>query len=245
MAVREFNGTSDNIVHSTGGLSGMTYGTVAIIFKTSTTTGDRQYHCLITSGAGFAGNPAGQRDNKLVTFSGGYSTLASPTLTTDRWWLAVMRKDTGTVNPRWSVYDFTGDAWVHGNGDVARADWTAPGASGTIECQFGGAEHWSGRLAVRASWTNEVHWTADASGDTAIEAAGLETSLQNWVDETPDALWAYNQDPLSAVDDIVGGADQSSVSGTTVVTGDDPPGFSFSLGPAPSLWFTQAAVQPR
>jgi hypothetical protein len=235
MAVREFDGSDDTIRHSTGALSGMTHGTVAAIFKTDTITGS---HAILafnsTTPLLFLGAGLGTNENDLVGCSASGFNRLFDVLVTGRWYLAVARKTTGTTVPRMSLYDFTAAGWTHGNGNNSEANWTAPGATGTVRHDVEGAfDFYDGRMAARAAWSNAVHWTADASGDTAIEAAGLETALQNWVDEAPDALWAYNQDPLSAVDDLTaGGADQTFVTGTTVVTGDDPPGFSFDLAAA-------------
>lgn len=101
-------------------------------------------------------------------------------------------------------------------------------------------------MAVRGAWVNDLPWSADASGDTALTGAGLETSLQKWVDASADALWPYNQASTGTpVDDIVGAADQSSLTGTTVITGDDPPGFSFSLGQTPKLYVARSNLQLR
>jgi hypothetical protein len=246
VAVREFNGTTDLIQCATGGLSGTTYGTFAAIFKTDDITTDHAIVDMHNSGGTFLWRPIGLTGANFIMWNGDYSMLATPTVAITTWYLGVIRKATGTATPRFSFYNFGSTTWGHGDGTTARPDGTAPGASGTLRFGDGDNAWWDGRVAVRAAWSNEVHWTADASGDTAIEAAGLHASLQNWVDESPTALWPFNQASVATpVDDIIGGADQSSISGTTVVTDDDPPGFDFSLGPAPNLWFTRAALQPR
>jgi hypothetical protein len=245
MAVREFDGTDDTVVHSTGGLSAMTFGTTAAIFKTDANSAGYTLLALHDSGGSFLGAGLKLEGAEIGMYSAGNATFSVP-IATGVWYLAVARKATGTATPRLSVYRFSNGVWVHGNAGTSIGNWTSPGASGTIRMHVTtGFDFFDGRMAVRAAWANEVHWTADASGDTAIEAAGLEDSLQNWVNESPDALWPYNQDPLSAVDDIVGGADQSSVTGTTVVSGDDPPGFSFTLGGVPNLFVTRSNLQLR
>jgi len=234
MTVREFDGSDDTVAWSTGGLSGCTFGTFASIFKTNDITGTFALLYLHTTGPTFSAIAIQQGDTGIAACGGGGSFFEA-SLTTGVWYLVVVRKATGTATPRSSVYNFNSTTWTHGNNSSTEANWTAPGASGSIRTDFqNSADFFSGRMAVSAGWNNEVHWAADTTGDSQIEAAGLEDSLQNWVDESPTALWPFNQDPLSAVDDIIGGADQSSVTGTTVVTGDDPPGFSFDLG-APAV----------
>ena len=49
------------------------------------------------------------------------------------------------------------------------------------------------------------------------------------------------------MDDIIGGADQTAVTGTNVVTGADPAGFDFTLtaAPAPNLRLTRSNLQLR
>src|SRR5690606_29629507 len=88
-----------------------------------------------------------------------------------------------------------------------------------------GELHFRGLIAVQAVWANRVPFANDA----AVEAAGLEESLQAWFDAEPDALWAFNQESVTdPVNDLTGnGADQIARTGTAVVTGDDPPGFDW------------------
>jgi hypothetical protein len=230
MAVREFDGSDDRIRHTIGSQSAMTFGTTAAIFKTDTVTGTHALLNFADSGGTFIASGLMIDGTKVGMFSGAFGTL-DVSLSTGIWYLAVIRKATGTATPRISVYNFNSTTWTHGNATSSIGDWTAAGGSGLITNDVDGSfDFWDGRMAVRACWSNEVHWTADGSGDTAIEGAGLEDALSNWTAESPDALWPYNQDPLAAVDDTIGGADQSSVVGTTVVTGDDPPGFTFELG---------------
>jgi hypothetical protein len=232
MAVREFNGAGDRVLLAVGGLSAATHGTYGAIFKVDNTAAVRCLFVFLTSGGSFAWAPfVIETDDTAVWSSGGSGAATSAAIPQATWLTMIVRKATGTATPRFSYYNHTSTTWTHGNAIASVANGTAPtGGSIAPSSDSAGSESFDGRIALLAGWSNAVHWTADASGDTAIEAAGLEDSLQNWVDESPNMLCPYNQDPLSAVDDIIGGADQTSVTGTTVVTGDDPPGFSFALG---------------
>jgi hypothetical protein len=128
--------------------------------------------------------------------------------------------------------------WSHGAGGTAIADWTSPGASGTVRFNNASSSDWfNGKVAVRAAWSNLLPYAADTGGDAAIEAAGLEDTLQAWVDVAPSALCPFNQDAVTTpVEDITGGGgDETSRTGTAVVTGDDPPGFDFTLGGPPPV----------
>jgi hypothetical protein len=241
MAVREFDGIDDTIVHAVDVLSSMTFGATAAIFKPVTTTASVWIGTLHTSGNAIRALNLGYNTSsgidRCLMHAGSDSNSATDSFVNGNWTLAVVRKATGTAAPRFSVYDFGGATWVHSDGSVSLADWTATGAGGLIRTDVEAAfELLAGRLAVRAMWSNEVHWTADASGDAAIEAAGLEVALSNWVDEAPAALWVFNQASVAtAVDDLINNCDQTSLTGTTVVTGDDPPGFSFDLGGGPPV----------
>src|SRR5690606_14743383 len=79
--------------------------------------------------------------------------------------------------------------WSHGNSSNF-ANWTSPGANGIVARSLDGDEHFRGLIAVQAVWANRVPFANNA----AVEAAGLEESLQAWFDAEPDALWAFNQE---------------------------------------------------
>jgi hypothetical protein len=230
MAVREFT-SGDQMEWSAGDLSGMTHGTIAFITKISDAASSRTLLAAITSAGGFLFHPAQYKGHEAIGWHNGTTSVEFTAPPLDVWVLSVLRKATGTTTPRRSQYNMNTATWAHVDAGGTIADWTA--LAGTdrmaMNTNAAGGESFEGRVAVMAVWSNEVHWTADGTGDTAIEAAGLEDSLQNWVGEAPDALWVFNQDPVSAVDDLAGSSDQFDSSGTAVVTGDDPPGFSFDL----------------
>jgi hypothetical protein len=247
MAVREFDGTDDEVITATGGLSAMTHGTVAALFKARDFSANQSIFRSHNSGGSHLGqmlgvsSPAG-----AVQWSAAGGGSVAQVISSGVWYLAVMRKATGDVTPRFSVHNYNTSAWSHQNGSITRPDLTAPGASGTIKMSFQStSEYFDGWMAVRAAWANALPWSADTTGDAAIEAAGLEDALQAWVDATPSALWPFNQAATTTpVDDIIGAADQSSLVGTAVVTTDDPPGFDFNLGPTTYAMLRPAVVAP-
>ena len=206
-----------------------------MIFKPSATIGVLQ-SLLTLHDSGGTGLAELYVDTVNMAAWNGSAVTGSPpsTLNTTAWWLVVFRKATGTVAGRWSMYNFTSTTWAHQASSPSIADWSAPGASGSVKHSFeGGSEFCQSRVAVRAAWSNSLPWAADSSGDTALEAAGLEDSLQAWTDASPSALWPYNQ--ANVADDLldtIGAADETSIVGTTVINGDDPPGFTFSSGNA-------------
>lgn len=250
MTVREFNGTSDELVTDVGAASGMVYGTVAALLKFSTITGFRDWTMLHTSGGSFIWTPVGLTNfSTFQMFSNGVSSNSGINPGTTSWKLVVVRKATGTTAPRFSVYHYDSATWTHAAGGSTLDDsLSPPGAGGQVRFTFqNAADFFGGRIMARALWSNSLPWTADAAGDTAIEGSGLEVAASNWQAANPSAFWLFNQaSTATPVDDLstAGTADQTSVSGTTAVTGDDPPGFNASLGGATDL-VVQAATQAQ
>lgn len=231
MAVRAFNGSSDLINTATGGLAAGTFGTQAVIVKRVATGAWHTFLALHNSGGSALTQFAYQNTDLAAWWIDGITVTGPSAIVTSDWGLVVVRKASGTATPRFSLYNFTAQTWTHANASGSRPNWSAPGASGTVRVEWQGFDRLNGRLAVRAAW-NSLPWNANAGGDNALESAGLETSLQAWVDASPDALWAFNQaSTATPVEDLTGGgADQTSISGTAVVTDDDPPGFAFESG---------------
>jgi hypothetical protein len=231
VAVREFDGIDDYIETATGALATSTFGTFAALVKRGGTGAWHTFLAFHDSGGTALNQFAYESSDLTALWSAGTTRTGPAAIGTADWGLVVVRKASGTATARFSLYNFTTAAWVHGDANGTNVDWTSPGTGGTVRTRWHTADLLRGRLAVRGAW-NTVKWTADTTGDAALEAAGLELSLQKWVDATPDALWSFDQDSVAtAVTDITGGgADQTSIAGTAVVTGDDPPGFDFTIG---------------
>lgn len=241
MTVREFNGTSDELVTDIGAASGMVFGTVAMLLKFSTLSGFHEFCMIHNSGNAFVANPIGLTN--FTAFEVNYNTGSSdfsvhnPTPGTDIWLLVVARKATGTSTPRLSMFNYTSGLWTHGDGSAAIADGSAPGVGAVIRFSFQGANSFfGGRVAARALWANSLPWAADTTGDAAIEAAGLKDAASSWLDADPTLFQLFNQpDAATPVEDLstdgTGGQIGSAI-GTAAVEGDDPPGFTFALGAA-------------
>jgi hypothetical protein len=237
MTVREFNGTSDELVTSIGAASDMTYGTAAMLLKFSTLSGFREF-CMIHSASNtYVANPIGLSDFSAwqVDYNNGGADFATsaPIPGTGIWILVIARKPAGSSTPRLSMYNYSTGAWTHGDGSGAVGDGTAPGTDAFIRFSYlGSSLFFGGRVAARALWSNSLPWAATSAGDTAIETSGLNFSAYNWKQNSPTLFHLFNQsDTSTPVSDLstAGTATQTSISGTTVITGDDPPGFSFSL----------------
>jgi hypothetical protein len=229
--VRAFTGT-DGLRWLPGALSGMTYGTFAWLFKITDLAVTRSLLAGLTGGGTYLFTPAQIQGVETVLWDNNVGSVNWSAVPVDTWVLMVLRKATGTATPRRSFCNLSSQAWVHGNASATLANWTALGGTDRIgmATDNAGGENFEGLMGVMAVWANEVHWTADASGDSAIEAAGLHTTLQSWVTEAPDALWAFDQAVVTTVvDDLIGTSDQDARTGTTVVTTDPPPGFDWTI----------------
>jgi len=216
---RLFDGINDDLVCSTGALSGMTFGTVAVVFQMQGAGVSRALFDPHSSGGSFLGAVA-INDNEKMSWYAGSEVHSGVNLSAGVWYLQVARKATGSATPRFSGYNYTSGAWSHANGTAgALPNWTAPGVSGTIKCSFEGSGDWfNGEVAVRAAWSNLLPWSSDATGDALLVASGLPFSLQAWLNRAPSALWVLDQSAITqnVIDSTGGGANQSSLVGTAV-----------------------------
>lgn len=240
MTVREFNGTSDNLIQGLGAATSMAYGTAAMLVKFSTVTSFRSLFQLHDSSNTFVWTPLDLTNFSTIQWYAGGGSDSGFSLSTGIWYLIVIRKVTGSAVPRYSIYNYTAGTWTHGNfTGGAIGNGTAPGAGGRSGFAFqGSGDFFGGRVAAKAAWTNTLPWTADASGDTAIAASGLKDAASSWLSSSPSVCWFYDQAAVTTAvpDSATGGAGtQISRSGTTAITGDDPPGFSFGSGTAMNL----------
>lgn len=233
---RIFDGVDDNLQFSMGNLAGWTYGTVAMLMKLTETATVKTAFCVTNSDDLYKFTPLQIETGEWIVWHNGSAGAASTnTIPTGVWALVVVRKATGTATPRASIYNYNTATWSHANFDASVANWTATvgGAGGDfITLSTGGAsEIFNGKLAVVAVWENSLPYTADSTGDSNLVAAGLEDTLQKWVDASPSSLWSYHQAAVTtAVADIIGTAEQATRVGTTVDADDGPYPFDWNLG---------------
>lgn len=247
MAVREFDGVDDLIELAAGTLSTLVQGanTFAVIVKL-TSDADK---ALVSFGA--AANPlaglviflnAGQHQPGYQSNAGGTLVAGVDLTASDGWLLIGFDKGSTTVKPRLHVYDYGAATWTHADADNTVADQPASTVTRIAVGQDAAGNNKAAvRLAVFGAWKSPL---VDADYES-----GMRSSLGAWEALAPDALCPFNQastaDPVA--DTTGNGADQTSITGTTVVTGDDPPGFSFiSATPVgrdlPAMWNVRALV---
>jgi hypothetical protein len=154
----------------------------------------------------------------------------------NEWYLTVVTKPVGNGQPQRShIMPFSTGIWSHntpGNANDGSIAHTALHFGFGLNTDF----HHRGEIAAASVW-HEVELT-DAECET------LDPGLLNWLALSPNGLWAFNQEDVGdPVLDLTGnGADQIAITGTSVLTGDDPPGFSFDLGGGPSTFYRDGGV---
>jgi hypothetical protein len=140
------------------------------------------------------------------------------------WGVVAMTKAAGADAWRYHLFTYTAGTWTHadiagqgtiGNGSTAVASF--------LVGSFDSGQFLSANLAVEGFWTTEL-------SDGQIE--GLIDALADWLVLTPAVLHDMHGPVATPIVDLMGsGADQTAITGTTDDSGDDPPGFDYSLGP--------------
>lgn len=238
MAVRSFNGSSDWLQCAPGGvaISNFAQGAYTILALCNPTTISGTE--AIVAVEHFAATQAwlsvlaSNGDDQIamadeVNVYG--SSYASDWIAGD-WALVMIRKASGTAAIESGVARLDGSAaWTY----LSTSPTTTGGTAGTPDkIEFGATNNGDFSsfkdmlLATAAIWNSSL---SDANLNTIASAL----STQSIADLSPLALWDFNQASTgTAVEDLVGTSDQSAISGTSVVTIDDPPGWTFGIGPS-------------
>lgn len=229
MPVRQFDGVDDRITVAIGSLN-FAFGsgsgsTMAFIVRRLGSTGTRTiFH---------AGTATGSSKYSLEATNGvaplariGLGNVSPPTIQlslNDDLEIIAVSKATGTVVTRWHHFDFGTGVWTHENSSGTAGNSGTPATSAF----FGAgpsAQFWDGDLAGGAVWTVIL-------SDAEVEA--LSVSWASWLSVAPVARWLFDQASVATpLPDDVGAADETAITGTSVVTEDIPwTGLVFSLGP--------------
>lgn len=225
MAVRSFNGSSDYLQLGGSGasLADGPFTVCAYVNPQAVATGTLQAYVgpsRTTSNSVLAEMGIGASTADALThtnYSDG-SVAATPMEgVTGHWQVVAIHKDAGTgIACRMSCRQSSG-TWDHLDSTVtigtAPSDlWTLTNigrrGTGTNFAQF--------YIAVAAVFTSNL-------ADAALESMFSPNSTAAIAAQHPVALWEFNQASVStAVADLVGSANETARSGTTVVTGSDP-----------------------
>jgi hypothetical protein len=221
--VRSLDAASDIIFTTgTGGLDGITYGTVAVLFKPLPLyDGAARTLFRLHDSAGLDLGGIGLNASDEVVWSDGTTESAGPVTTAGDWHALIARKATGSATPRFSLLNVTTGIPAHADGDAAVGNWAAP-TGGSIRMATEGAVGPGSYVAAMGAWADELPWTADTDGDDDIEAALLEEHLDNWLAAGPSAAWGFGQPSDHNVEDVTGGrADQITFGGGGSVSATD------------------------
>lgn len=218
MPVRTFDRADDNITTALGSL-GFAFGpgTIAAIIRRAADSGASEtvFKAGVSSiGARYQLNLAA---NGQIQLQCGSSLLAAAGVTVaaaDGWCLIAGTKATGTVAARIHKYVFSTETWTHADSSTTGGNSGVPatsariGATHTPSVFFGGD---IGILAVSDAVLNDAAIEALVADEAAWDSAGFV------------AKWMLDQaSTATAVDDDIGTADQSAITGTSVTSTDIP-----------------------
>jgi len=209
----------DSEVNCNNGTTGLEWGggsSIAAIIKTTDVTNTK-----VIAAFGPAGSNAWtfqvDADESVALFTeavGGKRNSAASRIVSGRWHLACVTKATGTSTPRFHIYDYTTQSWVHENGGGTQADLGAIGATSAVwigQDNDSAGNGWDGQMQALGYWSS-------ALSDAAVE--NLVSSRTAWEQSTPAAFWPLTQSSTgTAVQDTIGTADEVSTTGTSVTTG--------------------------
>lgn len=136
----------------------------------------------------------------------------------DAWCLVAATKAAGTQTPRLHLYDFSDPGWTHSNGGGTVTNCSTPDSSANVDIgRYNTSYAWGGDIAAVGVWN-------EALTDEQIESL-IAGSIADWLGiGTPAGIWAFSQaSTATAVLDLTdNNSDQSSLTGTSVVS-EDPP----------------------
>jgi hypothetical protein len=233
MAVRRFTASSQDalVLGGTGAaVANGGYSIVALVKPVSPLAAGA--FVALLSGGVQVGSLQGVGDGRLALDTNTLDVRGSVGLVAGAWQFIRVSHPAGTSTPRFSCKQLGTGSWTH-----VGAGTTHPDVAGVVDQVIIGAGAANGGFAQDA----EIAWAAllPDLADVDVEAIEAELSSQFLYDLGAVDLWNLNQAATTtAVADLAGPAAQSSVKGTSVVTGDDPPGWDFTVTVPPPLNFS-------
>lgn len=231
MAIRAFSSsTADRIVlGSTGAeLVNGGYSVVAVVKPVA----DGAALIGLRTGGSLVGSLADPGSARLSLDTASTSVRATAGMTTGDWQILAFSKPAGL-----SVVTFHRSVVGSGTWTHAASTDTQDDLAGTIDEVILGAYAPNGgsqdmRAAVFALFP-------EALANADVEAIGTVLTSQFLYDLGAVNLWNLNQaSTATAVTDLIADSDQTTLIGTTVVTGDDPAGWNFTVSIPPPLDFS-------
>lgn len=224
---RFFDGTADDVIVSAGAVVGLNYGAIAAIVRRNATGVWHSIAIVETAAAGglYALEFTDGNQLNLNTDAGAGGSGSTAFTSTTTWYFVAGEKATGSVAPRFHIYNYSTGAWTHENGGAAVNNTTGTVGQTRIG-RWQTVDDYNGDIEVVGIWKNQTFT------DAQWEASGLPFSLQAWYAlGTPTAIWHLNQSATTQnVADLTGGgANQTTLNGTSVST-VHPPLFNVGAG---------------
>jgi hypothetical protein len=152
----------------------------------------------------------------LRIFSNGSAIGAATGTSVSKWYFGGVSKATGTVAPRFHLYDYVTNTWVHENGGTV-ANSSSPGtrvclgsAGDTTTTPF------NGDIAAAGAWNVVL-------SDAQFESLAYDLNAW-WAPAQPKGLWLLDQDAVAqkVIDQSGNGSNQSGITGTSLGTSSVP-----------------------
>lgn len=224
MAVRSYDGVDDRTVFTTSGFGtiGSNAHTILVLAKPATISVNAAYiTCMAIGGADVYAyiRNAGAVPGRL--FDGNTGTdisSASAIVTASAWQVFGVSDGLGTSTPRFHRKELGAGSWSHVDASTTMTDLSGTPARIVIgSLSETSSQPYNGLMALAAIWDSV------ALSDTDWENIESNATTAFVLTLSPDALYELTQDATgTAIEDLAGANEQSSQTGTSVVTGDDP-----------------------
>lgn len=226
---RRFTST-DVLTISTGSIPTARAGTWIVLFRPYDSAFDilTTNTDILTSLTGTSAVQALFLDSSKIFSNQDFGGGATAPSDKNTWYAMAFTKASGSAAVRYHLAA-VGGAYTH-----TASGTVADGTAGITSFIFGkGPIKGAAKMDIAAA----AVWTS-ALSDSAIDALGT-TSMDTWLAASPVGAWQFNQASTGTnVNDLVGSANQTALTGTSVTT--DPAGWSYHASTTP---FTKDVVE--
>lgn len=208
---RTFDGTNDEIRVSIGNCNITGAITMVVVFKRNSTVYNGLMALHTSGGTATYAMEIQANPQNTVDFTGKLDATIGAIVSADGYVLLACDKAAGTTTPRAHKYVYGTNAWTHSNFGSTLAD-QASVAGGTVRFgEWQDVDDFAGDIAIAAIYNTQL-------SDAQIEM--LAHDLDAWYALQPVGLWIFDQgsEAYNLVDLTGGGANQSTITGTTVST---------------------------
>ncbi len=222
MSVRHFTAASSEKITLSLGALGFAFGpgTIAAIVRPATLSLQIAVSAGATNAVSYMLSVPNAGTGKVGLILNNTATVSLTSIVANQWYLAAATKATGTVAPRFHIYDYSAVTWVHENSASTIANSSVPITRGQIGSTPAGAGLANNDIAAAGVWNVELT-------DLQVESLLLFNPVV-----PAKGLWSLNQDVTGGTlaDISGGGANQSAIVGTSVTAVTQPVGM-FNLAP--------------